>query len=112
MKYIKLFEQFEEESWWDEESPFDNLLPRLRIGRHGTNYYLLEDVEDPKLRETYKCGVRMFDISVENGGGYPTETFTYGDQVKNDTQFRIVEVNKTSYVRYDMLPKEIKDRII
>ena len=25
MKHIKLFEQFEEDSWWEEESPFDNI---------------------------------------------------------------------------------------
>ena len=34
MRYLKLFEQFdEEESWWDEESPFDNIIDdEIRVG--------------------------------------------------------------------------------
>ena len=103
MKHIKLFEQFnEEEPWWEEESPFDDFLPKLIVGKNGPYFYALEDIGNGR--------VRIFDGTETDI--YNKNTFDYREKPRDKDDFRIFGNKFKNYCKYKDLPKEIKDRLI
>ena len=105
MRWLKLFEQFdEEESWWNEESPFDNVESKLRIIENAGDFYL--------IKERKKNGnIVLFD----------DEKYDYQPHIFNlnpvfNEEYDLIGIcdvdNTTKRYLYKDLPKEIKDRIV
>ena len=102
MKYLKLFEQFdEEESWWDEESPFDNFKNPMKIVKLGTSYYIAEIIDGLNV-ELYNDDKHI----------YPKTTFDMNPYYGDKTKIYIFNKIEGYFIDFKDLPKEIKDRII
>ena len=106
MKHIKLFEQMdEEESWWDEESPFDNIKDLRIIQFKGGSYYILKGIKGDKIT--------LFDENEHYD--YWLKDFNMNPKVDDDTTIYIIDALRRNYkfdYQYKNLPKEIKDRLI
>ena len=109
MKHIKLFEQMdEEESWWDEESEFDNLESKLKIVKYvGSNgdYYITDaTIPENGMIKTFN------DVYSE----YRLDLFDFNPIIKDTTRIFVFDYNGVSnnLFQYKDLPKEIKDRLI
>lgn len=113
MKHLKLYENFEEEedSWWDEESPFDN-IKYLTLCFYMGSYYLIEEIVDNN--------VKLFD---NHKKWYNIEMFKIRNIIQDDDNIYISDSNNKynffdnsgsnwKKFKYKNLPKEIKDRII
>ena len=104
MKYIKLFEQFEEDAWWEKESPFD-IIKDLELASHSGTIYLVKRISDRR--------VKLFD-DVET---YPINIFNFNVKCNDKSIIYICDLNigiggeSWKYYKYGDLPKEIKDRI-
>ena len=99
MKHLKLYEQFdEEEAWWDEESPFDQIKD-LKIVKHGENDFYLAKMIDGK-------NVRLYD---DNRYDYKISIFDTHPIYFDDTRITILYNHEKSLLKD--LPKELKDRI-
>ena len=102
MKYIKIFEQMDEENWLDEESPFDQIRD-LKIVWHYGEFYLQKEIKNNKIY--------LFN---NDHNGYPISIFNLNP--KFDIKKNKILILDYSGIRskeyYEDLPKEIKDRII
>ena len=115
MKYIKLFEQFEdnEDAWWEKESQFDNIKD-LKIIYNSHTFYLAQEIADGELRIFHNhhnsYDIRDFKISPKVFGDdiviviYDIENKYGVDNMGNNLM-------GWKYFKLNELPKEIKDRI-
>lgn len=105
MKHIKLFEQMdEEESWWEKESPFDNLGPPLMLARArgSLNFYIVKEIDNNNIR--------LWDSD------YVHSKISYSLTTRPEENRRILyyepESTKLTKCLFKDLPKEIKDRLV
>ena len=102
MKHIKLFEQFEEDSWWEEESPFD-VIKDLKIIEIGGGYYYI-------LKRRLNDNIILFD---DDTSIYSPDIFNLNPEVHENSIIRICHpTNTPKQYLYKDLPKEIKDRLV
>ena len=108
MKHIKLFEQFEEDSWWEEESPFDNIETKLKIIKYknGFDSYYITESTIPKNGK-----IKIFN---DIGNEYDTDAFDFNPTILEHTFINIFDYMGLEHMvcQYKDLPKEIKDRLI
>ena len=110
MKHIKLFEQFEDEDfWWEEESPFDN-LSTLKVANYLGVHFLFDRFSDDGraiLFDDYLTGLDKDDIR-----------FIPPEKMNPESMIRLYKYGipmigrRYSEIPFKSIPKEIKDRII
>jgi hypothetical protein len=117
MRHLKLFEQFEEDEWWDEGSKFDDYRSDklMLFGNNDTNTLFVGSIDTDGnkilffknlVTEPHLLSDRYFRIvpldNVKKGG--IIAAYDKNDPLGFNGGWR--------YYALDTLPKEIKDRLI
>lgn len=106
MKYLKIYEQFDEEdNWWEEKSPFDILESKLKIVKFRNIFLLVEKIDYDGRITAYNN--HKINLKMEECEFFP---------INNINKNIIVRLYKKGVIYNEFtlkeLPKEILDRII